>query len=62
MTDRHLTEKEQKVVAEFEKAQLGLGDRAKRNILNNDRTGWADIIADTPIDQLQVKQGGQDAN
>lgn len=52
-----LTPKEQKVVDEFEKARPGLGARAENNIRHNDKTGWADIIADTSLDELVVRDG-----
>ncbi|BAY15717.1 hypothetical protein NIES21_15360 [Anabaenopsis circularis NIES-21] len=54
---RPLTPKEQKVVQEFESARTGLGAIAKSNILNNHVTGWADIIADTPEEELVVRDG-----
>jgi hypothetical protein len=57
MTDRPLTAKEQKVVDTFFQAQSGLGALAERNILNNERTGWADIIADTPEEELVIRSG-----
>jgi hypothetical protein len=57
MTDSPLTPKEQKVVDEFESARTGLGAIAESNILNNHRTGWADIIADTPEEELTVTEG-----
>ncbi|WP_448271901.1 hypothetical protein [Nostoc sp. DSM 114160] len=52
-----LTPKEQKVVDEFEKARPGLGAIALSNIRNNDKTGWAEIIADTPEEELVVREG-----
>jgi hypothetical protein len=55
--DRQLTPKEQKVVSEFEAARPGLGAIAENNIRHNDQTGWADIIADTPEEELTVKEG-----
>jgi hypothetical protein len=54
---RELTPKEQKVVNEFEAARPGLGAIAENNIRNNDRTGWADIIDDTPEEELTVTEG-----
>lgn len=57
MTHRELTPKEQKVIQEFEAARPGLGAIAQTNILNNERTGWADIIADTPEDELVAGEG-----
>lgn len=62
MQDRPLTPKEQKVVAEFEKARPGLGAIAERNIRNNHLTGWADIIADTPESELVVREGTYTTN
>lgn len=52
-----LTPKEQKVVEEFEKARPGLGAIAENNIRNNDKTGWAEIIADTPEEELVARDG-----
>ncbi|MBC6436203.1 hypothetical protein FM036_45560 [Nostoc sp. HG1] len=52
-----LTPKEQKVVDEFENARTGLGAIAESNIRNNDKTGWAEIIADTPESELVVRDG-----
>ncbi|MBE9210520.1 hypothetical protein IQ244_29265 [Nostoc sp. LEGE 06077] len=52
---RPLTPKEQKVVDEFETARPGLGAIAESNIRNNHVTGWADIIADTPEEELVVR-------
>ncbi|MEH2065129.1 MAG: hypothetical protein V7K50_23195 [Nostoc sp.] len=57
INDQPLTPKEQKVVEEFEKARPGLGAIAETNIRNNDKTGWADIIADTPEEDLVARQG-----
>ncbi|MDZ8135139.1 MAG: hypothetical protein RM049_07520 [Nostoc sp. DedQUE04] len=52
-----LTPKEQKVVDEFESARPGLGAIAENNIRHNDKTGWAEIIADTPESELIVREG-----
>jgi len=49
---RPLTHKERLVVEIFDSARPGLGAMAKNSILNNDKTGWADIIADTPEGKL----------
>nr|WP_235685172.1 hypothetical protein [Nostoc sp. PCC 7524] len=57
MTDRPLTEKEQQVISEFETARPGLGAIAEQNIINNNVTGWADIIADTPAEELVANEG-----
>lgn len=57
MNNQPLTPKEQKVVDEFEKARPGLGAIAENNIRHNDKTGWADIIADTPDDELVARKG-----
>jgi hypothetical protein len=57
MNNQPLTPKEQKVVEEFEKARPGLGPIAESNIRHNDKTGWADIIADTPEEDLVVRDG-----
>jgi hypothetical protein len=55
--DTELTPKEQKVIAEFDAAHPGYGEIAERNIRNNDQTDWADIIADTPFEELVAKEG-----
>ncbi|MEH2415400.1 hypothetical protein [Nostoc sp.] len=55
--DQSLTPNQQKVVDEFEKARPGLGAIAENNIRNNDKTGWAESIADTPSDELVVREG-----
>ncbi|MBG1240993.1 hypothetical protein F8R90_07165 [Nostoc sp. NZL] len=57
MNNQPLTPKEQKVVEEFEKARPGLGAIAESNIRNNDKTGWAEIIADTPEEELVAREG-----
>ncbi|MBC1235655.1 hypothetical protein [Nostoc sp. 2RC] len=57
MSTRPLTPKEQKVIEQFESARPGLGEIAERNIRNNDKTGWADIIADTPEEELVISEG-----
>ena len=57
MNNQPLTPKEQKVVEEFEKARPGLGAKAETNIRNNDKTGWAEIIADTPENELVAREG-----
>lgn len=53
--NRPLTPKEEKVVKEFESARPGLGAIAERNIRHNDKTGWAEIIADTAEEELVYK-------
>ncbi|WP_375494767.1 hypothetical protein [uncultured Nostoc sp.] len=58
MNNQPLTPKEQKVVEEFEKARPGLGAIiAETNIRNNDKTGWGEIIADTPEEDLVAREG-----
>ncbi|WP_230966175.1 hypothetical protein [Nostoc sp. NZL] len=57
INNQPLTPKEQKVVEEFEKARPGLGAIAESNIRNNDKTGWAEIIADTPEEELVAREG-----
>jgi hypothetical protein len=57
MNNEQLTPKEQKVVDELEKARPGLGAIAESNIRNNDKTGWADIIADTLEEDLVAREG-----
>ena len=53
---RQLTAKEQKTIDEFEKARPGLGAIARQHILSP-HTGWAEIIADTPIEQIVAREG-----
>jgi hypothetical protein len=55
MPERELTPKELYVVDTFEQARPGLGAIAESNIRNNDRTGWADIIAE--IDESEIEIG-----
>ncbi len=55
--DGTLTPKEQKVVDTFFQARSGLGALAERNILNNVHTGWADLIEDTPEEELVLRSG-----
>lgn len=55
--NRELTPKEQKVIDEFEKMRPGTGAIAEASIRNNEQTGWADIIADTPEEELTVTEG-----
>lgn len=57
MNDQPLTPKQQKVVEEFEKARPGLGAITENNIRNNDKTGWGNIIADTPEEELVAREG-----
>lgn len=57
MPERELTEKEKKAIAEFDRARPGLGAIAESNIRNNDKTGWAEIIADTPEEKLIAGEG-----
>ncbi len=51
-----LTPKEQKVIQEFSKVRPDLGAIAERNIRNNDRTGWADIIAEMNEEDIKIKK------
>ncbi len=55
--DGTLTPKEQNVVEAYESARPELGALAERNIRNNERTGWADIIADTADEDLVIRSG-----
>jgi hypothetical protein len=55
--DGTLTPKEQKVVDTFFQARSEFGVLAERNILNNIHTGWADLIADTPEEELVLRSG-----
>jgi hypothetical protein len=55
-SDGTLTPKEQKVVEEFEQARPGLGVLATQKI-TSPYTGWAEIIADTPDSEIEVKNG-----
>lgn len=53
---RPLTPKEQIVVNEFEKMRPGSGEIAERNI-RSAQTGWSEIIADTPEQELKATEG-----
>ena len=55
--ERELTQKEQKVIKELDRARPGLGAMAEKSIRANETTGWADIIADTPEAELTVREG-----
>lgn len=50
------TEKEKKVIAEFEKNRAGTGKYAAQNIANPN-TGWREIIADTLEEDLIASEG-----
>lgn len=52
---KDLTPKEQKVIQEFSKVRPDLGRIAEHNIRNNERTGWADIIAEMKEEDIKVK-------
>lgn len=52
---KDLTPKEQKVIQEFSKVRPDLGRIAEQNIRNNERTGWADIIAEMKEEDIKVK-------
>ncbi|BAZ50142.1 hypothetical protein NIES4103_27560 [Nostoc sp. NIES-4103] len=54
---RTLTTKEQRVVDEFEASRPGFGAIAERYIRDNHLTGWADIIENTPEEELTAKTG-----
>jgi hypothetical protein len=54
--DGTLTQKEQKVVEEFERAQPGYGEIAFSNI-TNPNTGWSQSIADMPEGEIKAKTG-----
>ncbi len=54
---RELTPKEQKLVDTFESARPGLGALALTNIVNNDRTGWADIIETMDESEIEIGIG-----
>ncbi len=55
-SDGTLTQKEQKVVEEFEQAQPGYGALAFSNI-SNPNTGWSEAIADMPEADIKVETG-----
>lgn len=52
--DRPLTHKEQLAVQQFDKLRPGYGELAKRNILNNHLTGWAEIIEKMTEEEIIV--------
>lgn len=51
-SDGTLTEKEQAVVNAYSEVRPELGEIAQRNIVNNDKTGWADIVADMSDEEI----------
>lgn len=51
-TDGTLTPKEQGVVDAYSSVRPELGEIAQQNIVNNDKTGWANIIADMSDEQI----------
>ncbi|HYX19058.1 MAG TPA: hypothetical protein VE944_32850 [Nostoc sp.] len=53
---RELTDKEKKAIAEFERTCPSLGAMAEKNI-RSEATGWAEIIAETPDEELIARQG-----
>ncbi len=57
MPERELTPKELYVVDTFEQARPGLGAIAESNIRNNDRTGWAEIIAEMDESEIEIGVG-----
>lgn len=50
--DGTLTSKEQAVVSAYAEVQPELGEITRRNIVNNDKTGWADIVADMSDEEI----------
>lgn len=59
-TDGTLTPKEQGVVDAYSSVRPELGEIAQRNIVNNDKTGWGDIVADMSDEQSdeQIAESG----
>ena len=57
MTDRPLTDKEQKVVDAFDAARPGLGERVERDIRHSETTGFADRVAKMPDEDIKVTEG-----
>ena len=51
-SDGTLTPKEQAVVDAYSGVRPKLGEIAQRNIVNNDKTGWADIVADMSDEEI----------
>lgn len=51
-SDGTLTQKEQAVVDAYSSIRPELGAIAQRNIINNDKTGWADIVADMSEEEI----------
>lgn len=51
-SDGSLTQKEQAVVDAYSSVRPELGAKAQRNIINNDKTGWADIVADMSDEEI----------
>lgn len=52
--NRDLTPKEQQVIEEFDRARPGLGEMVERDI-QNPNSGYAEIIKDTPAEELVLK-------
>ena len=57
MTDRPLTDKEQRVVDAFDAARPGLGERVANDIRHNETTGLADCIAEMPEEDIKATEG-----
>jgi hypothetical protein len=57
--DGKLTEKEEAIIKTFSDVRPELGAIAKANILNNEKTGWAEIAAETSDEEVAagVRQG-----
>ncbi len=51
-SDGTLTQKEQAVVDAYSSVRPELGAIAERNIINNELTGWADIVADMSDEEI----------
>jgi hypothetical protein len=51
--DEQLTQKEQLVIATFEKLRTGHGTIAKQNILNPN-SGWREMIAEMSVEEITL--------
>lgn len=56
---KNFTPKEQKVIQEFSKVRPDLGELAAKNILNNQYTGWRDIIAEMNEEDIKIKNNSE---
>lgn len=53
--ERELTHKEQLVIGMFDRLRPGYGAIARQNILNNEHSGWADIIKSMTEEEIKLQ-------